>query len=435
MRVSLVLPNAALDTMAVERGLGWLKKRFRVDAVQLWAPAQSLAHYRALAGLASVQLYSTDVGRGCDVLVFTRGASKTDLADDPKTVSGPRVYTLEKDGRLRLAAESIDTLESPGLDLHVFNRVGPKSPDGEFYYFPYGYLFKYTGLGPINEFGFRVDGDFMRFADRAPHHKLIVVFGGSAAWSMYSLHDEMFATRLEEKLNAWSRAESRKETFTVLNFGMHGHVVLNEMLTHVLFTSRLNPDFVIGHDGFNDLVYGMLSDPDLLGRHDITYQYNLEDWGRILHETRDVPTNQPENPLVVHNIPQLIAKAYVTRKQQFRRMVEATGGRFIWGLQPHVYSKGAMSPSESAYVKALPASEPFINAYKRIGYLYDKILDLVRLPEGADFVDVHTYFGRFGADESLFGDIMHTLPEGDERIADCYFEHLRGLIAKEAHHA
>ena len=275
----------------------------------------------------------------------------------------------------------------------------------------------------------------MRFAKREPNHKLVVVFGGSAAWSMYSLYDEMFATRLEEKLNAWSSAEGRKERFTVLNFGMHGHVVLNEILTHVLFTSRINPDIVIGHDGFNDFVYGMLSDTDLLGRHDITYQYNLEEWGRILHETRDIPTNQPEKPLVVHNIPQLIAKAYVTRKQQFRRMVETAGGHFVWGLQPQVRSKAAMSPSESAYVKGIPPGDAFANAYKRIDYLYDKFYDLVRLPEDADFVDVHKYFGRFGADESLFGDVMHTLPDGDERIAECYFDHLRGMFARGDAHA
>ena len=38
-----------------------------------------------------------------------------------------------------------------------------------------------------------------------------------------------------------ARPNGRRETFTVLNFGMHGHVVLNEMLAHVLFTSRIRP--------------------------------------------------------------------------------------------------------------------------------------------------------------------------------------------------
>ena len=176
----------------------------------------------------------------------------------------------------------------------------------------------------------------------------------------------------------------------------------------------------------------MLSDPDLLGRHDITYQYNLEDWGRILHNTKHIPTNQPDNPLVVHNIPQLIAKAYVTRKQQFRRMVEDAGGRFVWGLQPQVHSKAAMSPSESAYVKGIASDNPVSTAFKRIGYLYEKFLDLVQLPDDVEFVDVHRYFSRFGADESLFGDMAHTLPDGDERIAECYFDHLSGMVARGA---
>jgi hypothetical protein len=435
MRVNLVLPPSPLDAKAVARGIAWLNKRFRIEAPQLLAPSQGLPHYRALAGIPAAQLYSPDAARDCDVLVFAKGTALPELADDPKTISGPRVYTLEKDGRLRLCADSIDVTESPALDQHVFNRVGPKSPDGEFYYFPYGYLFKYTGLGPINEFGFRVVGDFMRYAERAPDHKLIVVFGGSAAWSMLSLHEEMFATRLEEKLNAWAQASGRSETFTVLNFGMHGHVVLNEILTHVLFTSRIRPDIVIAHDGFNDLVYGMLSDPELLGRHDITYQYNLEDWGQILHKMQHVPTNQPEKPLVIHNIPQLIAKAYATRKQQFRTMVQSAGGRFIWGLQPKLLSKAAMSPSESAYLKAIRPDNPVVHAFKRIGYLYDKFLDLVQLPEGTEYVDLHKYFGRFGADECLFGDMAHTLPDGDERIAECYFDYLTATMTRGAAHA
>jgi len=435
MRVSLVLPTTAMSARAVERAVGWLKKRFRVETPFLFAPTQSLAHFRAVAGSTAVQLYSFDAVRGGDVAVFARGGDKPDLADDPKTIAGPRVYTMEKDGRLRLCAESIDVAESPAIERHVFNRVGPRSPDGDFYYFPYGYLFKYTGLGPINEFGYRIEGDFMRYAEREPNHKLITIFGGSAAWSMLSLHEEMFATRIEEKLNTWARANGRPETFTVLNFGMHGHVVLNEMLAHVLFSSRIRPDIVIAHDGFNDLVYGMLSDPELLGRHDITYQYNMEEWGRILHNTRHIPTNQPENPLVVHNIPQLITKAYVTRKQQFRRMVEDAGGCFIWGLQPQLHSKAAMSPSEAAYVKSIQPDNPFAAGFKRIGYLYDKFLELVRLPDGVHFVDLHRHFRQFGADESLFGDMVHTLPDGDERIAECYFDYLSGMLASEARHA
>jgi hypothetical protein len=35
-------------------------------------------------------------------------------------------------------------------------------------------------------------------------------------------------------------------------------------------------------------------------------------------------------------------------------------------------------------------------------------------------VDVPGYFGQFGEEDVLFGDGVHLLPEGEQKVADCY---------------
>ena len=45
--------------------------------------------------------------------------------------------------------------------------------------------------------------------------------------------------------------------FTVLDFGLPGNVVLNEIITYLLHCQDIRPDIVVAHDGFNDLFYGL----------------------------------------------------------------------------------------------------------------------------------------------------------------------------------
>ena len=108
-------------------------------------------------------------------------------------------------------------------------------------------------------------------------------------------------------------------------------MLLNELLTYQLFFPNRGPDIVIAHDGFNDLAYGVYSDPGLLYPHFISYQHNLESWSQILHGTQGKRRlNEP--PLMARNNPKTVVQAYLTRKRQFARLVSAEGGKFIWGL-------------------------------------------------------------------------------------------------------
>ena len=66
---------------------------------------------------------------------------------------------------------------------------------------------------------------------------LIAVFGGSAAFSVYCQINEMFPARLEHKLSL--ALERIGQRVTVLNFGMHDNVVMQEMMTYLLFAQQL----------------------------------------------------------------------------------------------------------------------------------------------------------------------------------------------------
>lgn len=342
------------------------------------------------------------------------------------------VYTLEIDSRIRRCDTKLPESDLPHAYTHAFNKLGPKTPDGEFYYFPYGYLFKYPGLGPINPFGFRVPDNYADLAIRPKKHKLILFFGGSAMWSMYSYINEMFPAVLEKMLNEYCKHKKIDLQFSILNFGMHGHIVLNEMITYLLFCQKLNPDYVVAHDGWNDLIYGMLSDKFLLNEHQLAYQYNLEGWSQILHKTSDLKATQSNKDFQPINLPNNVVSAYLDRKNQFRQLVEQNGAKFIWALQPSIYSKKSHSSEEKEYLQhELQYTNSFREPYKRMSFIYETYIKRAAKELTVPFLNLHAYFQNFGDEQTLFGDIIHTVPLGDYKIAQYYFEYFQKIIEQE----
>lgn len=132
-----------------------------------------------------------------------------------------------------MTEKKLDEIEYPFRDAHVFNRlswVGAGDRNVAHYaFFPYGYLFHYVGLGPLNEFGLRIVVDLPTLAERPATHKVVACFGGSACWGTFCLHHQMWTDVLERKLNALARRAGAPETFTVLNFGAPSNIVLNEI--------------------------------------------------------------------------------------------------------------------------------------------------------------------------------------------------------------
>jgi hypothetical protein len=156
----------------------------------------------------------------------------------------------------------------------------------------------------------------------------------------------------------------------------------------------------------------------------ICYQDNLEGWSRILHDTASKPARLSEIPFPVQNTPARIIDAYVTRKMQFQKIVEADGGKFIWGLQPFIKNKTALAPLEEEHLTQAPADDAYLLGYgDTLALLYDMIRQLPKRT-GVDFVDVSKAIAPLGREFPFFVDRIHTTPEGDDFIAQTYFTHI-----------
>jgi hypothetical protein len=348
---------------------------------------------------------------------------------------GPKVYVLEHNHAhvmMRIQRGALDELDWPHLHAHSFNRLGPLAQWDTMEYFPYGYIYRETGMGgPIDAFGFRIGGDLAAIAaERNDSELLVAVVGGSAAWSWYCFPDEMFPELLQTRLNVYLESIGSRRRARVLNFGQGAATVLNEIEVFLLHIEALRPNIVISHDGFNDALWGMTADPFLM-RRGICAQHTFEAWSPRLHDRMDQPLRFPHaQPVTVVNGPEPIIKGYLARKRQLDRIVRGTGAAHIPGLQPYSGSKGARSAQEESNLSQQRYTWVWAEPNRRMPLLYDMVSKAFdsAFPHS---VNCHTTFKRFGADVTLFQDMVHATPEGDLQIADLYADRLiaDGLVS------
>ena len=434
-RILLVLPPRTLAQEKIARfiksieqniGLYELEIALRADDVL----SEALTNYTVMSFNPDAMQFYSDI-------VFVDGPGE--CGDSELAARSRRsVYRFDQtdfrfEARLMPLSSPVSDARCALAPSHIFNQ-GTETLRGDYYYFPYGYLFRYLGFGPINLFGHRIIGNLRDYKNRPANHKLIACFGGSSCFSMYCLHDEMFSTRLELRLRLSSLSTDDKLTFTVLNFGQHGNVVINQFMTYLLFVQDLKPDVVISHDGFNDLGYGQISDHRLLGDYNITYQQNLEDWGSIL---RGTTLNRPagwerEGIRQVQSAPDDVVSAYLERGRQFSRVVDSDGAKFVWGLQPYLLSKRNLSMNEQEFRReAWHQKSPYLECYRNMSFLYDLAVKHMEKMPSIDFLNLHQEFSVLSNKDTHFFDIVHLSPAGDDVISSIYANHLINYFARQ----
>lgn len=334
------------------------------------------------------------------------------------TQAGARTSTIKFTGRIYPHERRLDHGELQNMDSHVFNRLSPEEP-GSFYFFPHGYLYRFTGMGPIDAFGFRITRSVRDLSKRPKNHKVVACFGGSAGWSMYCLHHQMYTEVIERELNRRCKERNLDLTFTVLNFGQHGHMVEDEMLTYLSHCWELKPDIVIAHDGYNDLVYGQLCDPRLLDGWNMTYQENFEGWAQALHQTSALPRTQNQVPYRAVNLPVQTLRAYTARKRQFAHIAQSNGSFFVWGLQSAACSRKHKSKLEISLLER-NLNRDYAPVVQNVEGLYRILGQSLRLEQDIPFVNCHEAFGNERADQWLIGDDVHLMPAGDELVGKLY---------------
>lgn len=363
-----------------------------------------------------------------------KGWDAVPVPGDPASRAGKQIFLLEPQGLLHPAR--IDTAgqvhvrmtpeTEPHLQQQVFSRMTPDTFRGQAYLFPYNGFFggMCSAFAPIDSFGFRNATTSDAFNKRDSDHLLVAVFGGSSAWSPCCLQNETFSAVLEILLNERLKTEcGRYKRASVLNFGLNGATVLNEMITYLLFCHRSRPEIVVTHDIFNDLANGIQTDRDLLNRYDITYLGQMEEWARILMgappEVLTQSTGANERIRLV-NGPMNVVRAYLARKRQFMDIVTGQGASFIYGIQPAWFSK-TLSVREQARLAPIRRQEGR-NApmYQAMEQLYGIAAEALDKDPPTHYVNLDRAFRALGQDEDLFFDHAHLFAEGDAIVARYY---------------
>lgn len=427
MKVLLVLPNFPVTPRELRRCRESLVLELQTAVIDLAASDADMS----LASIHGerVEVYDPERAlRSWDRVAFIeKDVGRAALLQSRSTVPVYRFNFALPSFRARiLTVKSTDNCHNPQLSAHLFNRLAPGETD-VLYFFPHGYLYRQLGVGPLNEFGHRIGEPLDVIARRDANVRLIAIFGGSATWSPECLHNEMFSSRLEDKLNQQALLRGSPLRFIVLNFGQHGNVVLNELQTFTIFCMALHPEVVIAHDGYNDFVYGLTNDPNLLARHNIAYQDVMELWSPILHKSWDLTAVRTrKETFKVRNTAEAIIRAYWLRKLDFERVVTNLGSHFIWGLQPFLGSKQAPSKSERGFIESRQQDEREVQRlfYPTVPLLYEAFTSKTGWENIEHRVDCHKAFSALGPEGDHFVDHVHCSPEGDDVIADCYSNYL-----------
>ena len=82
----------------------------------------------------------------------------------------------------------------------------------------------------------------------------------------------------------------------------------------------------------------------------------------------------PEEIPAEFNLKQNILAAMIARHRQFQEIVEAGGGRFVWGVQPLLFDRKIPHPREIEYLEDLTK---FLSADPRRRKMYNRVASLI----------------------------------------------------------
>ena len=272
----------------------------------------------------------------------------------------------------------------------------------------------------VNEFGFRFPIQQLESVKcKNKDDILIAVFGGSAAFSIYTNDGQSFPEIIHRKLNEHFLSNGIDKKVYVLNFSIPDSVVFAEFITYLTFVHALKPNIVIAHDGFNDFHYGSRSDESIMNHANLIYQNCFEKWSELLANSHVTSTSY-DSPKK-NTIP-LVLKSYIERKQQWENICKINKTKFIWGLQPAIFFKTELHPWEyTSIFKNNPQ-----NLRNNNCTIESKSYRMMRKLKGLkikNFIDFNKKLD-FSNKEIDFFDNMHLTPHCDDKVAQVYTEYI-----------
>ncbi|MEY4504177.1 MAG: hypothetical protein RL154_470 [Pseudomonadota bacterium] len=338
------------------------------------------------------------------------------------SIGAKSVYNIDWTGALRSYIGAKQNLDFE-LETHIFNKLGPKNHIHafDFYYFPYGYIYRDASWGPINAFGHRINFDFNELKARDKNHVVVACFGGSTAWGWQCIETQVWTYYLEQMLN---QSDNTKK-YTVLNFALPGNVVLNEIMHYVNLCYGLKPEVVISLSGANDLFNGQASDEYLLEKYNITYQQNLENWSVDIHKSDINQTHFNSSiakTMISKNQPLQVINAYVSRIRQFKELSKASNAKFIWAFQPMSFDKKTFSNWEADFMKSWNKHDDK-EMQNRLVQLYRALIGAIPNDLSQNFINCHDITSQ--SKEWLYWDSVHLNANGQKLIASLCFDYIK----------
>ena len=322
--------------------------------------------------------------------------------------------------RVRADDEKSYNILDPNFDNIIFNRMGAKNKD-EVFLFPYGFLFRCTGLGSIDKYGFRKSN---KTIDESKKVIKICILGGSAGWGCDNLYSKTFGSLLQKKLNNYLKDNHDSREVSVLNFSQHSYLVVDQMLTYMLHIKKINPDIIILHDGFNDLLFGSMTDPSML-KDSISYSLVMETISQKIYNSNQSLTQKEITAYQCINNPIDVVKSYFDQKNNLIDIIKNSENKtkVISALQPFIMSKNKRSKEEFKYINDNNIFKgQFGEPYSSILYLYEQAC------KNKDLFDINFHYEFKNTEESLFSDFCHTNNAGEEFISEIYLKKVIQLI-------
>jgi hypothetical protein len=222
----------------------------------------------------------------------------------------------------------------------------------------------------LDYFGFRNEEDL--YFDQDRDGILIILTSGSEG-AGYS-HRITVAEHIEAILN-----EKMERKVRVLNLSMNSYCISQEISTFIHLGYHLKPDFVVCHSGWNDMFYSRLV-PENFRELGLAYPTFFEDWAMKIHP--QIP-DRDDSGSIREGSDELIIRGYLLNLEKYRTLVEASGARFIVGLQGFYENN---TNGQETFPGVFSLMKQLSSGLKGKAYVHD-----FTLMKGLDFVDaVHS---------------------------------------------
>ena len=279
-----------------------------------------------------------------------------------------------------------------------------------------------------NNFHFVQKINWRQLENRPKNVKLIVCFGNSALKEEYLSERERITFHIQEHFNM--------DEYIVLNLGVSGYTIYEQMLLYNALVYPLKPEFVISIGIGTDWRVSLVSCKEMMITHKMIYTTPTWENATKISLKSNLPLlyeNGSSERCIDNSISdEDINTAIVTRIEQFKNIVESNGGVFICYLQALLPFKKKQTQKEQYYNQLGTINgygQTYINTIKdkRVFNLAKSLNEMMR--ERTYFYDLNQVIAN--EEKHIFDYWIHCNPYGNKLVANFIAEKIKERIKEK----